>query len=203
MLRIVFSAVTTDTQLNLLPSSVKQRYDFLAWHLGLLHLAFIFPAHPSAQFSPTAWDGLPSWLMLLLLLAGNGFKTPCFYNTWAHSSSPAPMPSLIWNISQIPKPWAAALISEDAAFFSLTLWNKCYILPWVVALAWNLFAFLRAGNQWTHVWFPRETSDCACWFHRWSILWIYWSGTNPHGGKDYRDGGQPDRLWGWCSLTSD
>lgn len=95
MLRIVFSAVTTDTQLNLLPSSVKQRYDFLAWHLGLLHLAFIFPAHPSAQFSPTAWDGLPSWLMLLLLLAGNGFKTPCFCNTWAHSSSPAPMPSLI------------------------------------------------------------------------------------------------------------
>lgn len=70
MLRMVFSGVGTDIHLYLLSSSVKQSYDFLAWHFRL-HLAFIFPAHP-----PTTWDALPSWFTLLLLLAGSIFKTP-------------------------------------------------------------------------------------------------------------------------------
>lgn len=49
--------------------------------------------------------------------------------------------------------------SEDT-FFSHNPLGQVYISN--VALCGNLFAFLRAGNCLTPVWFPIETSDCAC-----------------------------------------
>lgn len=129
MLRIVLNAVDTDTHLCLLPSSVQQTYNFLAWYLGLC-LAFVFPVCPNAQFPSAKWDGLPSWLVLLLLLAGSVLKTPFFFSTVS-----VLIPQYQCHLSfeaflRFPshEQWLRPL---KIHFFPVTLWGRYTLVMWL------------------------------------------------------------------------
>lgn len=128
--------VDTNTHLYLLPSSVKQKYNFPAWCLGLC-LAFIFPVHPNARFPPARWSGLPSWVTLLLLLAGGVLRNP--FSSAVNVLLPQHQCHLSFEaFLRFPshEQWLPPL---KVRFFFITLWSRCYIRPCNVALCGKFF----------------------------------------------------------------